>query len=316
LWKNFKNGLTLIELIFVIVILGILFGFASNFFLSLYLFYDETKNFTKRDSELTNTLLITSKHLRNRLENSAIARSKSDISKFVSLDSLANNYTNSNSKSYNLEWIGVDNDSFNGMYDESRDAILPAWSGFIDLESKENNKTQIKSPMTNNILLQQLIYSLSFGKVDIFDKTQSVAIFFKGASTSINYSFAWDNNDSQVFKIYAKNSNSEKEIFYSSKTESFITDNSSEFLIYEQYQLSWSAYLLSLENKNLYLYWNYRPWNGENFLQHGTKSLLLQNISSFNFYKLGKRLKVEICIKKEQFRYSNDYEICREVIIY
>ena len=307
MWKNFKKSFTLFELILIIVVVGIIVGISSNFFLSLYTFYDETRSFTKRDLELSNTLLITSKHLRNRLEDSAIAREKSNINNYTDLTNLDTSYTNTNSLTYNLEWIGVDNDSFNGMYNSQLDAVLPLWSGFIDISSSESNSTQIYSAMSDTENLQIFINSLSLGKIDIFDKTQSIAMFFKTQDL-----FDWSDPENYSLKVYAESG--KKEYFFPARDD-FVPDGETSFLLYEQYQLSWSAYSLSFENNQLYLYWNYRPWNGENFT-NGIKSLLLQNVSSFNFFKIGKRLKVEICVDKEETLKSPSFEICREVIIY
>ena len=89
--------------------------------------------------------------------------------------------------------------------------------------------------------------------------------------------------------------------------------------IYERYKLAWSAYALVPEDLDgdglfdLNLWYNYQPWNGENYTD-GTSSLLINNVSVFKFTENGGVIQLKLCASEN---IGQDFNIssCKEKAI-
>ncbi|MEJ2488965.1 MAG: hypothetical protein P8Y50_04045, partial [Sulfurovaceae bacterium] len=79
----------------------------------------------------------------------------------------------------------------------------------------------------------------------------------------------------------------------------------------EHYALSWSAYAIvpgaekDINNdgklddvRDLTLYYNYQPWEKENYTNNGTSSLLINNVSVFKMNAFANTVRFKICIKQ------------------
>jgi len=83
--------------------------------------------------------------------------------------------------------------------------------------------------------------------------------------------------------------------------------------------LAWSAYSLVPEDLdgdglfNLFLYYNYQPWNGEKYTD-GSRSLLITDVSVFKFTENGGVIQLKLCASEnigENFNISS----CKEKAI-
>ncbi|DAB28246.1 MAG: protein containing prepilin-type N- cleavage/methylation domain protein [Sulfurimonas sp. RIFOXYD12_FULL_33_39] len=283
-----RAAFTLIELIFVIVIMGILAKFGVEFLAQAYnSFIFSNINSTLQSQSAAAVETIASR-LQYRIKDSVIARETGGAFSALS------GYTAGTATI--LEWIGTD---IEGLRGDS----MPLWSGIIDLGL--SSAATLKSPGTDTTALDALIDALSDGGSSISD----AAIYFVGSDSDIN-NYGWngvalaDHNTSVMHPINA------------GAVDEFISGiggvDFSGVDIYEYYQLAWSAYAVELANGNLILYYDYQPWNGESYT-NGKSTVIMEDVSTFQFIGIGSIVKIQICTKTALV---NDYSLCKEKTIF
>ncbi len=294
-----RNAFTLIELIFVIVVIGIIGKFGVEFLAEAYknFIFSNVNNSLQANSATAVEFIST--RLQHRIKDSIIARK--DSGAFVALGSASGEeYTI-------LEWVGADIDGFRGNFDST--PSLPAWSGVIDLDL--SGTTTIFSPETNTTEISELIDVLSDGGSSIND----AALYFVGSSSDITTGYGWNGA--------ITDQNRTMHPIVGGATYASTDGNFSE--IYEYYQLAWSAYAVALEDYNsttkmgnLVLHYGYQPWNGDTYLLKvngsATKSAtIMENVSSFRFMTIGSLVKIQVCAKSDLVE---EYSLCKEKTIY
>jgi len=319
-----RKGFTLIELVFVIVIMAILASFGVNILRTIY---DSYKNSTDNNKLQFNTELAVKQianRLQYRIKDSTIARVAAGGT-FNGLSSInpATNYTI-------LEWIGSDIDGFHGT---SRVGLAaeplfnrPAWSGFIDVDNNPafTAKTYLESPGTDTGVEDGIIQNLraTGSGTDI----TNAAIFFSGSNADVQNDFGWDG----VAIITQANTAAHRITDVGSATVTQLVDSiAATFVgadIYEQYKLSWTAYGIRIEDfdgdgdNDLVLYHDYQPWEGDALPVNlnNNKNLLLENITTFKFTAIGDVVRIQICVDEQDGLATGDggYSICKEATIF
>ncbi|MFA6138456.1 MAG: prepilin-type N-terminal cleavage/methylation domain-containing protein [Sulfurimonas sp.] len=282
---RFRPAFTLIELVFVIVVIGIIGKFGVEFLAQSYknFIFSNVNNSLQANSATAVEFIST--RLQHRIKDSIIARKASGG--FVALG-------NASGEEYTiLEWVGADIDGFHG----NSDTGLPSWSGVIDLD--ESNSTTIFSPETNTTEIDELIDILSDGGSFIDD----AALYFIGSSSDITTGYGWSGAITDQNKTMHP--------IVGGATFASVDGNFSE--IYEYYQLAWSAYaVVHAADGNLTLYYDYQPWKGENY-SNGKSSTIMENVSSFRFMTIGSLVKIQVCAKSNLVE---EYSLCKEKTIY
>lgn len=255
----FKEGFSLIELIFVIVILGIVSSIGAEIIANVYEQYivQRAQHRASLKTELA-TLQIA-----NRLKyaiGGTIVRIKSD----GTTESIESPLSQNSNSYIGIQWVSYDVDSFEALNNATQ--RQPGWSGFCDLD--ESNKTVIKTPGSTLSLTNNIIKHLSGDTKTI----KNAVIYFPYSSEEHNIS-----------------SISGEDLIY-------LTDVASRTLV-EQYKLAWSSYALKVEGGDLYLYYNFSPFVSETLGSH--KSLLLKNISTFNFKGSPNGIRFKLCAQEE-----------------
>jgi prepilin-type N-terminal cleavage/methylation domain-containing protein len=224
-----RRAFTMIELIFVIVIVGILAKFGVEFLIKAYDAYIFSSIQNKLQTQTEVTLEQIANRLQYRIKSSIIARFDNNID-----SNFTTNYkslSNAVGTETILEWIGYDIDGMRGT-------TAPTWSGFIDLVG--STSSNLFSPETNTTDINNTIASLSNGAVGI---AQS-ALYFIGGNSDIS-KFGWDGGPP-----ITDNSHSIHPINAGLDTAHLaITDMSGQDA-YEFYQLAWSAYALVWRSGN------------------------------------------------------------------
>jgi len=278
-----KSGFTMLELVFVLVIMGLIINSFLSPTIELYGNYIKTQSISNliSDSEDTEEFLATKLKYINRA--SIIIRHNDGT-----FDSLQE------SDDIKLfEWIPYDIDGFIGT-DKSY------WSGIVDLSNSD--KSHIELINSNLTDASEMIKSLG-GDFD------DGAIYFIGGNSDIN-GFGWDGNaiteDSNASMLpVMKDSDNLK----SSNGDDFDDVQATELFAY-----AWSANGVELDdNNNLYFYYNYQPWNGEKYTD-GTKVLLQKDVSTFKILKRESLLWIQICVKNKLVK--DEYAICKEKIVF
>ncbi len=320
------KAFTMIELIFVIVIMGLLAKFGVGFLAQSYnnFIYSQINN--KLQSNSATAVEFISARLQNRIKASTIARE--DNGTFTPLSEYFNQTANI------IEWIGSDDEGLRGD-------TVPLWSGIIDLDPALTNLTQLTSPATNTGNIDTLIGALSNGSSGIDD----AAIFFVNpdalVSSEADNKWGWNMIDTLVNRI-AK-FNNQKDVYIHPVRADTTTPNVTAFLptdgntpsndnnfsdveAFEFYKLAWTAYAVGIDDYNttdgkntgnLTLWYNYQPWKGENYKDNGTPVVIMQNVSSFQFIARESLIKIQVCVKSLLLKKDEgEYSVCKEKTIF
>lgn len=300
-----RKAFTFIEMIFVIVILGILAKFGSEIFRNVYLNYNLSVTNNKLQTDTEAAIEQIANRLQYRVKNSVIAKdSATNLFHGISAPpTVAGNYTV-------LEWVGYDIDGWLG--DDT--ATTPTWSGFIDVDDFANaNANTLVSPasdFTAGGRIDNIIDGLSDGNSSVTD----AAIFFTGTNTDIQFDYGWNG------AAQNEQNNTASHLVGAAGVVDRIVPGVDDFSgvdVYEQYKLSWTAYALELNGNTLRLYYNYQPWQGERYNDANIKSaILMENVETFKFQGIGDIIKVQICVNDNNITGDGGYAICKEQAIF
>lgn len=291
-----RFGFTMLELVFVIVVMGIVGKFGFEFLAQAYnnYIYSSINNSLQAKGEMAVESIAS--RLQYRIKDSIIAR---DInhSKFEALA-----YSQLDRNATVLEWVGADIDGFRGD-------TKPLWSGVIDLD--DSNATLLDTPQTDTISLNNFILVLSHGRSDI----NNSAIYFLGSDTNIETDYGWDGNTS---KIDTQNGAMHPIKSVSGQIDKFqprdANNTFSGIDVYEYYQLAWTAYAVehNTTSGDLKLWYDYQPWEGDSYTD-GLSSILMQNVDTFRFRAVGSVVKIQVCVKTNLVE---DYSLCKEKTVF
>jgi len=274
-----KKAFSMVEVVFVILILGIVVSIGSEIIADVYRSYI-LERATHRSSIKTE---LAATQIANRLSYSipgTIIGRKSSNGNYRSISNLDSN-------DYDiLEWIGYDNDSFSANR-------IPGWSGFIDLDA--SSATQLKSNGSDIGTADAIISNL--GGSGIGD----AGLFFAGQYSINNIGYAIDKSgvvliddgDADIFDVNV-----------SGKTLS------------ELYKLAWSAYAIVPEDEDsngildLVLYYNYQPWQGDSYTS-GSHQVLVRDVTVFKFVGSDNTIRFKLC-QSEKITKDRNITICKE----
>jgi len=328
--KHFKHSaFSLIELLFVIVVLGIVASLGSDIIARAYESYISAKTNNESKTRLTHALHIISTHLKYRIKESVIGR---DL--FADNPNWATNFSAVTQTPANrleiLEWIGYDNDSLKGQWLSPNN--VPGFSGFIDINSTLTTRSQLSLPGSRLDFAHNIIWSLSNNRVGLEGGigVNQPAIFFKEYSEDINISHFWpsaamvpDNNYSHQVECIAQDCTTSPSVI--NLLDGLpINPVLNRAEIVEHAYLAWSAYsIVPVQNNvngintdfNLTLSYNYQPWEGEHYNDVTTQSsLLIPNITLFDFNTSGTNsIEVRLCIDSG---FVTNTELCAKEVIY
>ena len=296
--SKFNSAFTMIELLFVIVILGIVSSIASSIITQVYEGYiiQRATHITSIKTELAATQIAN--HLSFRIHGLTIGRK--DSSTFLPVTQIDPSKTDYSI----LEWIEYDHDTFGAI--ENTANRLPVWSGYCDVENSSH--TSLNTPASNLSYLSTIL--------GYFGNTISdMNIFFQGREFNSTLSY-------NSFCTGYKGSNTHCTIPVSGivgDTGITISPTSPTYLT-EQYKLIRSAYAIVPINHhgNLYdleLRYNFQPWNSIHYDHASTKkSLLITDVSTFKFSNVGGTLRFKICAQ-ENIGLDYNVSICKEKAI-
>jgi len=291
-----RFAFTMIELIFVIVIMGIIGKFGVEFLAQAYTsyMYEKINHTLQTNSGMAVEQIA--KRLEYRIKDSVIARIDTTTSPIPISDASGSNYKV-------LEWIAFDNEGFRGI-------TKPYWSGIIDLD--DSNATILTSPDTNTSLENTLIQALSNNNSTISD----AALYFIGSNSDVKTDYGWDGNTTKITAQQGAMHPITTVAGSINRFQSSTGTNFSNVDIYEYYQLAWTAYAVVMENYDstthkgtLRLYWDYQPWLGESIADAQSSAVLMTNVSTFQFMSIGSIMKIQVCTKSDLLE---EYSLCKE----
>lgn len=294
-----RAAFTMIELVMVIVVMGIVASIGADIIVNLYENYIKTRAINKLQSQSELVLDQIAKRLDSRIKDSVIARDKSTFINYVAL-------TDANDSYQILEWIGKDTESFKGISN-------PGWSGFIDLDNPATTKPNLITSGSELNTTSIIINALSYGDISLNAADQNPAIIFKGQANLDLAQYGWGGSKgNHTLRVTRLNN-----------TTLLLKDANATFPdeISEQYDLAWSAYALvpegSANDFNLTLYYNYQPWEDEQYNDINTSSsVIMEHVSTFKFTKIGDTIRLKLCIHDNNQSGNYDFAFCKEKVIY
>ena len=313
-----KKSFTMIELIFVIIILSLIATGSFKAIQMLYERYYQANTITKFSITSQNVLDQMGINLYYRIPNTAIGYSPSD-GDFKKLDEV------NDSKYKIFEWISG---AFDAKHRTITNGISYGYSNFIDLEASNSNTLTLVAKDFNITDINQTLNNVFDNSNDL---NQTVGIIFAGSidtgdiENDYNNSYGWHGYKHK--KIFLVNK------FTQDNNDSNLTmnDDIKGNRIYAKYYLPASAYAiargadinksasclngLNVDNNTLLFFYNYRPWNNETFCadphqdnsetKEGNVSILAKDVTSFIVKAVNYHLELKIQLSKPMYRGSD-----------
>jgi len=314
--KKNKKAFTLLELVFVIVIMGIISKFGIEFLAQAYRSYIQQQESSKLNDSSSIAAEYIANLLKYRIKDSVIIRDTTNSDFKTNFKALEGEEA---AKGYDLlEWIGYDIDGFRGDSNQK-----PLWSGILDKEYSHSSPTptDLYSPETNTSAINQYIEILS----DKNSHIENSVIYIMSSDSDVMIDYGWneENLTSQNYALHKiKKDDTNISKFLSATSDDFTNLNLS--LNDARYKLCWTAYAIKYDpgknfDGNLTLYYDYQPWEGENYTK-GKKVLLMEHVSTFRKRQSFNVIKIQICTKSSILKKSSideeQFSICKEKTIY
>ena len=274
---------TMLELIFVIVILGIIASIGSEMIVRVY----EQYIVQRAEHRATIKTELAATQIANRLASAipgTVYRIRKNDNGYEPIDSDFDGLSGDDYKG--LKWVGSDTDSFSATE-------IPGWSGFIDIDDPANLATSLSTPGSaldsTNIIINNLSATGLNPKIyfpyDPNDYNASIA----GATITLSgtgaphivehYKLAWSS-----YAVVAQQEDG----------SDCITDQSN--------------------NCNLYLYYDFAASPTLGFTGN-SRCLLMKNISTFKFKGAGRTIRFKIC-KEERISEDVNITACKEKAVF
>ncbi len=269
----------MLELIFVIVILGIVASIGSAIITQVY----ESYIVQRAQYRATTKTELALQQIANRLRYAIPGTVVSRLNKTGTTTAITEiGASNANDKV--LQWVAYDGDSFEAISSSTFTgaARRPGWSGFCDIDA--SSSTELKTPGSNLSLADTIIGNLS-GDTKTLSDTK---VFFPHSTAAYSVS----KKDDDTFNISLPPGTT----------------------IYERYKLAWSSYALEVdENGDLILHYNFTPDIG--YPIDGNSSILLHHVTNFRFKGSEGSLRIKIC-KWERIGEDANITACKEKVIF
>jgi len=298
----------MVELVFVIVILGIVASIGSSMIADIYKNYVLQRATQKAILKTELAAQQIANLLSYRIPGTTLAKNPQVLSDFFLLTDVANPTNPEDNTHTLLEWIGADNDSFST-------ATLPGWSGFCDIVA--SSQAAIVTPGSDLTLTSSIMSNLSDGNISLAGP-QYPAIFFRNAlythapdnvQYSIKNCMGVTNNNTTCISSVGSNADQTLTFQLGSTVPNKLTT--------EHYKLAWTAYALWQKARpdnihfDLDLYYDYQPWEGEQLLETRPHARIASNITVFKFAESGGTFRFKIC-SQESIGEDFNITICKE----
>lgn len=311
-----RRGFTMLELVFVITILGIVASIGSTIMAQLFENYIVQRAMHKVSLKTELAAAQIANRLSYALPSSVVVHD-GNATAFITLSSIAPDYSDTDPQT--LEWIGMDNDSF------STGVQMAGWSGYCDTNFASTTGTTIRTPGSNLTLANTVIGNLSNGK----SLANSALLFNTGGIFAQNAAggvtqeqnascYGYNGDSSCIHHIAGKSNNI---------TLTLKNNLENDQLLSQHYKLAWSAYAIvptgsdggvvtNTKLFDLHLKYNYQPWDTTYFNNGASDSLLLKNVTSFKFAQQGNTVRFKLCAtEKIGDTNTTNISVCKEKVV-
>lgn len=248
-----RNGFTFIELLFVIVILGIVGGIALETIRQYYENIYRTQEYTKRVSDADHILDQVSKYFENAISSS-----------IVNLDQVENEGVcygppvSGDANDYTVAFVAPD-------YDSLRGTGTPGWSEDTLLGANNVITAMDANYTISNTIITSLYPTSSLGNSAIYDADSAdvPACARFGLNGGLTGSAGYHRIAGTTANTLTLN------------TENNATNGKRKYLLRSGYAFR------VLDNGNFTMYTNFRPWIGERYTAAANINLLGENVAHF-----------------------------------
>ena len=332
-----KRGFTLIELVFVIVVLGIISMFGADLYTKIYKSYVHVRAVNQLEARTQNAMMLITNRLEDRIKSSTIGRELSS-NQFVPISAL------DDPKYDILEWIGQSVETRN------INKRTPGWSGFMSMSQLRDDKWKTgtedagyigNTRATFNMVslgsdfpqVANIVGNLRATEYGKSSTNTQVAVIFRvvtndASPTSVGIGFGYDrkvdvNGSNRVLiavgtpSAAGSGSMEGETITINQYPLNPNNDKSQEFS--EQYYIAHSAYAIVPDqvvtymknnagkvlskNFNLLLKYNYRPWStvekDANSYDKASSALLAEDVSLFKFKDDNGAVALKLCMRDD-----------------
>jgi len=351
-----KKGFTLIELVFVIVVLGIISMFGADLYTKIYKSYVHVRAVNQLEARTQNAMMLITNRLEDRIKSSTIGR-ELRTNEFVPISDLTD------PKYDILEWIGQSVETRN------INKRNPGWSGFMSMSQLKdttwvadtNNAGYIADTRTpfNMVSLgsdfpqvARIVQNLRATAYNTPSNNTQVAVIFKvvtndASPTSVGIGYGYnravqpDGSNRVLIAVGTPSTAGSGNIGGETITINQYpfnpnNDKSQEFS--EQYYIAHSAYAIVPDqvvtytrdnagnlskNFNLLLKYNYRPWStvagDANSYNVASSALLAEDVSLFRFKDDNGAVALKLCMRDDGRNFDPaelDLNVCKAQVVY
>jgi len=333
-----KRGFTLIELVFVIVVLGIISMFGADLYTKIYKSYVHVRAVNQLEARTQNAMMLITNRLEDRIKSSTIGRDLA-VNDFVPISDLTD------PKYDILEWIGQSVETRN------INQRNPGWSGFMSMSQLRDSTWKADADKgdagyiadtraafnmvslgSNFPQVARIVGNLRATTYNRPSTNTQVAVIFRvvtndASPTSVNIGFGYDRAvraDGRNRVLIAVGTPSDagsgsmegETITINQYPFNPNNANSQEFS--EQYYIAHSAYAIVpanvvtytkdnagnlSKNFDLVLRYNYRPWSTVAGDAHSyntaSSSLLAEDVSLFRFKDDNGAVALKLCMRDD-----------------
>jgi len=298
-----RRALTMIEVIFTIVVLGIVASLGAEMIANAYKSYF-LQHITQRANLRTE---LAAQQIANllaqRIPGTELSRNPGDLSDTLNV----REFTNLNDTTHTLlEWIAEEKESFTA-------AVKPGWSGFCDVDA--SSATTVKTPGSD------LNFAWSVTG-NLYPNMSNPAIFFR----SPNYTTTQTYNPKSCLGMTDANTSCISSV---SKIDGTTLQFDSTAAarpgkrIVEHYKLAATAYALCPKDNgdgtfDLILFYDYQPWEGERLTQSNCgdttipHATLATDLTVFKFAQAGNIFRFKICSREKLGEADHNITSCKE----
>lgn len=309
-----KKAFTLIELIFVIVLLSIISMFGADLYVKIYNSYTNNRATSDLEGETERTLNIITSLLRDRVKQTVIGRATDNGEHpdgvFVYLDQVQEEHDV-------LEWIGKSTET---QYIGSTKGLL-GWSGFDIKMAVPSGDFVIQSPGSslkdaNNILTSLNAGTKSFGIIFTDDRRPDANSFGYDHKTynhtNIGTVSITGNDTMQISGLTSKNKNRYFLVHTAYAIEPVLDNNAANVSVSVD-----GGKKIKSNTYNLLLYYNFQPWENENY-RKGNSVVLAKNVTMFRFTYNNNSVAVKLCMRDNNRNFDAeklDFIVCKSQVV-
>ena len=333
-----KRGFTLIELVFVIVVLGIISMFGADRYTKIYKSYVHVRAVNQLEARTQNAMMLITNRLEDRIKSSTIGRDLA-VNDFVPISGLTNPRFDI------LEWIGQSVETRN------INQRNPGWSGFMSMSQLRDSTWKADADKGDagyiadtraafNMVslgsdfpqVARIVGNLRATAYNTPSNNTQVAVIFRAVTndaspTSVGIGFGydravWADGRNRVLIAVgtpsAAGSGSIQGETITINQYPFNPNNANSQEFSEQYYIAHSAYAIVpanvvtytkdnagnlSKNFDLVLRYNYRPWStvrdDANSYNVASSALLAEDVSLFRFKDDNGAVALKLCMRDD-----------------